>query len=890
MNNYLEQIEHTVSMSLDGKEITHEKITEMVNGIGKVMYPHITGNEINILVKNIESKHQITMSLGSTLTDKSHKPWLTDNKENINWYYWNRYKQLLIKNGFGNTVVGKMDIVTDEILDLLQNPKDTGSWQRKGLVVGHVQSGKTANYAGVVCKALDAGYRIVIIMAGLLNSLRKQTQGRIDSGVIGLDSSLMLHDIAIADKLVGVGLFSHKEQICPVSITTADADFNKRTATQQQAAIAQFKPPLIFVVKKNVSILKNLIDWLKNNNSNLNDSPMLLIDDESDHASINTKKDDLDPTKTNERIRELLKLFPKNVYLGYTATPFANIFINPDTPEEMMNDLFPENFIKTLDAPSSYFGGTRLFVNNELNAIREIEDYADFLPLKHKKEQLPDFIPETLKESIRVFILVCAIRILRGDERKHNSMLINVSRFTGIQSQIRILTHSYLSDLKNGVSNYHALPTNEALRNEFLASFATTFDKEFYDIKLNFQDTYSSQIEWHEIQSVLHKAISRIEVIEVNSSPNAEKEIDYSERNYPNGRHIITVGGLSLSRGITLEGLSISYFLRNSIMYDTLMQMGRWFGYRPNYEDLCRIYMTEQARGWYEHIASATEELRDEFRKMDELKKTPKDFGLCVRNHPDSLIVTARNKMRSAKTVIREIDLTGRLIETSRLFTAPDKVKSNLEQAEQLFMKLEKSKLQSSIKNTTHKFFVNVPSDDISDFLEVFQNHPESSLTDSISVKEYVHVLAEEEGINKWNVLFVSIQKKDKDVEINILQNKLKDINPGIRRTVSFCTAGIMLSQRKLGSGGIDKIDLIEGETRKTPLLMIHLLDCRTTKDKKLSKPIFPNGVVAYGISFPGEKNGNKIKKLATYQVNTIWMKEQYGNSVETDDDLGSDL
>jgi len=880
MNCNLEQIEHTVSMSLDGKEITREKILEMVNGIGRIMCPEITENEITILVKNIESKHQITMSLGSTLVDQSHRPWLTDNKENIKWYYWNRYKQLLIKNGFGTTVVGKMDIVTDEILDLLQNPKDDGAWQRKGLVVGHVQSGKTANYAGVVCKALDAGYRIVIIMAGLLNSLRKQTQGRIDSGVIGLDSSLMLHDIAVADKLVGVGLFSHEEQTCPVSITTADADFNKRTATQQQAAIAQFKPPLIFVVKKNVNILKNLIDWLKNNNSNLNYSPVLLIDDESDHASINTKRDELDPTRTNERIRELLKLFPKNVYLGYTATPFANIFINPDTPEEMMNDLFPENFIKTLDAPSNYFGGKRLFVNDELNAIREIEDYPDFLPLKHKKEQLPDFIPESLKESIRVFILVCAIRILRGDENKHNSMLVNISRFTGIQSQIRILIHTYLSELKNAVSNHYALSVDEALKNSSLKLIVETFENEFSFVEFN----------WNNIQKVINKAIARIEVIEVNSSSNAEKEIDYSERNYPNGRHIITVGGLSLSRGITLEGLSISYFLRNSIMYDTLMQMGRWFGYRPNYEDLCRIYMTEQAKGWYEHIASAIEELRDEFRKMDELKKTPKDFGLCVRNHPDSLIVTARNKMRSARTVVREIDLTGRLIETSRLFTDPDKVKFNLEQAEKLIDRLKNNNTEEKINNTNHQFFTNVSSNIVRDFVEVFQNHPESSLTDSKSVKEYVKVLAEEEGIDKWNVIFVSVQTKDKDVNINILQNNLKAIIPGIRRTVSHCTAGIMLSQRKLGSGNIDRIDLREDEVRETPLLMVHILDCRITKNKNLSKPIFPNGVAAYGISFPGEKNGKRITKLATYQVNTTWMKEQYGSTIETDEDLGSDL
>ena len=877
MTSKLEKIEHTVSMSLDGEsDITRELIEERVRNAGAFMNCHLSEDEIQSIIKNLDSRFQFKMGLGFTLKDSSHRPWLRNNSETINWYYWNRYKQLLVKNGYGNRVVTKMDIISDEILDLLQNPKDEGKWQRKGLVVGHVQSGKTANYAGVVCKALDAGYRVVIILAGLLNSLRKQTQTRIDEGVIGLDSMLMLKDMPLVEKLVGVGSFSCKRW--PVSITTAHSDFNKPIATQQQAAIDQYNQPVVFVVKKNVSILRNLIDWLKNNNLSLSETPMLLIDDESDHASVNTNKDDLDPTKTNERIRELLELFPKNVYLGYTATPFANIFINPDTPEEMMSDLFPENFIKTLDAPNSYFGANRIFVEDEIKAIREIDDYEEFLDLKHKKDDLPNHISGSLRESIRVFILVCAIRILRGQRKKHDSMLVNVSRFTGIQSELKILIHNYIIQLRDSVSNYHALDEHSALQNSDLKELYQTWEKEFFQ----------QGFEWGEIQKMLIKAISRIEVIEVNSSKNAEKEIDYSERNYPEGRHIIAVGGLSLSRGITLEGLSVSYFLRNSIMYDTLMQMGRWFGYRNGYEDLCRIYMTQESQGWYKHIAAATEELRDEFRKMDQLKKTPKDFGLCVRNHPESLIVTARNKMRSAKTVIREIDLTGRLIETSRFFTSPEKVKINFDLMVRLRNWLNNNGKQDVIGDSKHLFWREVDSNIVAGFVESFQNHPESSVTDSSSVKKYVDDLATDEKIDKWNVLFVSVKSVDRELHINILQQELQDVNPGIRRKASQCTAGIMLSHRRLASGDLEKIDLEEGETRETPLLMVHILDCRL--EEKPREPVFPNGVVAYGIAFPGEKNGRRIKKLATYQVNTTWMTQQYGDEIENDEDMGDDL
>ncbi|MEQ9090543.1 MAG: Z1 domain-containing protein [Balneola sp.] len=865
---------NTLRASLENaEEITRDEIVIRVKEFADILSVNLSSDEFNSIVKKLQEEIQWTMGIGATLTDNSpHNKWVSQNREDIEWFYWNRYKAQLNKNGFGPTVVGKMDIVTDEVLDLLQNPKDTGSWERKGLVVGHVQSGKTANYAGLTCKALDAGYKVVIILAGLLNSLRRQTQGRIDAGVIGLDSSLMLEDIPIEKKLIGVGKIDHR--IRPVSITTAHTDFNKVIATKIQTEIEQYTRPVVFVIKKNVSILKNLIDWLKNNNLDLSQHPMLLIDDEADHASINTKKEDLDPTRTNERIRELLDLFPKNVYLGYTATPFANIFINPDTPEEMMNDLFPENFIKTLDAPSNYFGGEKIFVQKELDVIREIDDYVDFLPLKHKKFNIPSFLPESLLHSIRLYVLVCSIRILRGQIIDHNSMLVNVSRFTDIQSEIRVMIHNYISNLRNAVFNYSSLEPETALKNSEILALYQSWEIEFSQ----------AEFDWSSIQNVLNKAISRVEVIEVNSSANAEKDIDYSKRNYPNGRHLIAVGGLSLSRGITLEGLSTSYFLRNSMMYDTLMQMGRWFGYRPGYEDLCRIFMTDIARSWYEHIANATEELRQEFRKMEALKKSPKDFGLAVRNHPESLIVTARNKMRSARTVIREIDLTGTLIETTRLFDAPQKVSYNLSLANNLLKRLRE--LNDNIKiGGNHLLWENIPFSIIMDFVESFQNHPESNLTDSITVKQYVEDLAKEDGIKNWKVLFANPNSKS---ELDTEYDELKIINPGLRSTTTQITAGIMLSQRKLAPGNFDRIDLEDDEIRESPLLMVHLLDCRLKNEPHA--PIFPSGIAAYGISFPGEKDGKRIKKLATYQVNTVWMREQYDEEIETDEDLEGDL
>ena len=415
-----------------------------------------------------------------------------------------------------------------------------------------------------------------------------------------------------------------------------------------------------------------------------------LIDDESDHASINTNKEDVDPTKTNERIRELLALFSRKVYLGYTATPFANIFIDPDTPEDMMDDLFPEHFIKVLDPPSNYFGPNKIYLNESSDFIRTIDDHQNILPIKHKINHIVERLPLSLEKAIRNFILVIAIRILRGDALEHNSMLVNVSRFTGIQSGVCDLIYNYLTSLQDSIKGYYALPAFDALKNNHMKLLNTLFVDEYSDI----------EYDWDDVQSVLNKAASTLETIEVNGSPRAEKIIDYTKKSFPNGRSLIAIGGFSLSRGITIESLSITYFLRNSFAYDTLMQMGRWFGYRPMYQDLCRIYMTESSRAYYENIALATEELKAEFKTMAKAKptRTPMDFGLKVRNSEGGLLVTAKNKMRTAKEVIRDVDLTGEFNESYRLDARPKIVQQNLNAANDLYNELKNILLNESFE------------------------------------------------------------------------------------------------------------------------------------------------------------------------------------------------
>lgn len=714
MNDILERIEDMVALALQSGSPTRETIHKTTKDISDLLYPNqLLEEDIINLTKKLETRFDISMGIGSILEAENYTPWLDDNRGDIDWYYWKRYKRLLPEKKFAPEVISKLDIVTDKIIGHLENPKKQGKWKRKGLVVGHVQSGKTANYTGVVCKAADSGYKVIIVLAGLLKSLRNQTQERIDEGFIGLDSSLQLEAIGLKEKLVGVGRFDSANLRTPVPLTTSSLDFDKKMATQLRARIEHFNEPVVLVLKKNVSILKNLIDWLKNNNADMHGFPMLLIDDEADHASVNTRKADEDPTATNSRIRELLSLFEQSCYLGYTATPFANIFIDPGSEDEMLNDdLFPRDFIISLDAPSNYVGAKRIFEEDgDLKIIREVNDHEDILPLTHKKHEFPEILPASLKEAVRAFILVKAVRNLRKQRNSHNSMLVNVSRFTDVQTSIKLLVHDYLTELRDAITNHYALPQVEALKNTSLLSLKATWDKEFSN----------TEFSWNTIQKELKNAVSPIGVVEINASKNAIP-LDYSRRDYPNGRNVIAVGGLSLSRGLTLEGLTVSYFLRSSIMYDTLMQMGRWFGYRTDFEELCRIYMTEEASSWYAHISSVTEELREEFSRMEKAKMTPKDFGLCVRSHPETLIVTASNKMRSGRSVTRQINLEGRLVETSVLLKTTDVISDNLKFFEQLIQSVSATNSGTVVQQGC--LYKSVSVSLIKDFLESFINHP----------------------------------------------------------------------------------------------------------------------------------------------------------------------
>ena len=628
----------------DGKPIPVGAVREIVEaGPFKDMSP----DDSELAIRKLEHTFTVTQAKGAAVT-KDFKPWLEAKRGQLDFYYWPRLRRYYLEGDILPAyVVATLDSVTDEILDFSGDPVDPGTGDRRGMVMGHVQSGKTTNYSALICKAADAGYKVIILLAGITNSLRAQTQERLDETFIGRKSVFG----PLAPESMPIQMYADERRI-PSYGTSRDRDFT-RDAAGMFFNLAAHNEPIIFVTKKNKAPLERLRDWLKDQfDAGAPALPCLLIDDEADNASINTQKDPGRTTAINGVIREILDLFGRSAYVGYTATPFANIFIDPDTDQAMKSDdLFPRHFIKALDPPSNYVGSGRVFAESgdlRPSMVRPVRDYGALLPLNHKRDLELDALPESLLHAVRVFCITLAIRIIRGQGSKHCSMMINVSRFNDVQEKVLGLAYDYLTRLQHAVVVNGNMPL-KTITDASIHDLRASFEKEFGDGDLAFE----------EVLPRLSEATETIKPMTVNMRGGA---LEYS-KNREKGLHVICIGGLALSRGLTLEGLTVSYILRNTAAYDTLMQMARWFGFRPDYEDLCRLYLPQSSLDHYEYVHEAIEELRSEVKRMDLLDQTPEQFGLRVRQSPLAIRITAANKMRTASKLTLAQDYSGRHIE-----------------------------------------------------------------------------------------------------------------------------------------------------------------------------------------------------------------------------------
>ena len=785
-------VQTTLAEDMEKGAVTPTLIVEKVDFVADNLYP---GKDIDRKEAVAELIRRFSLWIGgaTTLSDKTgHKDWLNASRRK-DWRYWQRYRDFL-ENKMSVKAVDALDEATNKILELLEDPLREGVWDRRGLVVGHVQSGKTGNYTGLICKAADAGYKIIIVLAGLHNNLRSQTQIRLEEGFLGYETSAK-NDVV---RYIGVGENARDAEIRPNCATNRsdNGDFNTKVA--KHLAISPEQRPWLFVVKKNKTVLERLLKWIRNHVADAKDAdgrplvagfPLLLIDDEADHASVDTGDqivnkdgtvdDEYQPKAINSRIRKILHSFTRKAYVGYTATPFANIFIDRrKATREEGPDLFPQSFIVNISAPSNYVGPARVFGLRStdgrvggLPLTREMDDQTDssgedgWMPPKHDKTHLPlhqgrDEVPPSLRRAISSFALCCATRALRGQGDRHCSMLIHVTRYTAVQEEVRRQVDELVKDFRARLRGFGA-----AEKDALLAEWRELWEDDFVPTSAAVATAMgetTSEFElpdWEDVEAVLPEVLDDLAngVRAINGS--AGDVLDYAERE-ETGLKVIAVGGDKLARGLTLEGLCVSYFVRSTKMYDTLMQMGRWFGYRPGYLDLCRLYTSSDLVDWFGHIADAAEELRQEFDTMAKVHATPETYGMKVQSHP-VLMVTSPIKMRSAKTL--QVSFCGSVLETVAFHRDPSIVERNLAATERL---LEAAGAPSESGVIVRKrgagtqewkgfLWEGVPAEHVADFFSTYLTHPAARKVNSAVLADFVKAMSAKGELSSWTIVVI---------------------------------------------------------------------------------------------------------------------------------------
>ncbi len=738
--------------------------------------------------------------------EAENETWWMDYRRdnNTNLIFWDRYNKYLYedKHWERSAIKKSIDNTTDTLLNSIANPRNMIPQEKRAMVVGYVQSGKTANYIGLINKALDAGYKYIIVLAGIHNNLRSQTQARIDEEVLGYetDSAAKQKQRERAEKnKIGVGKLYNAGFVQTLTFRDEKGDFTKdRSGVATSPDIAT-----IIVTKKIKSTLENLIDNIESNSEISRDEtgnlymkakyPLLLIDDEADQASVNTGYeyddegnvvDEYDVKTINKLIRSLFKHFECRSYVGYTATPYANIFI-PDNisvaNNELGNDLFPADCIVSLPKPYRYIGANEFFGygNHDedmkpMPLVRKIKE-TNFVDVKKK---IVGDLPESLKTAIKSFLISVAIRNLRDDKNKPNTMLIHIARIKNMQEMIERKVRDYFFDELQSMIIDRDRETREEFYQLILDDYLSTTKK----MKNNFirymedADEFDPDEVYREIVRLMNEDKIKLHVINGNSKDSlAYKEHEKEEHN------IIAIGGDKFSRGLTLEGLSVSYFTRESKYYDTLMQMGRWFGFRTKYADLCRVFIPDNIYRWFARIAFATDNLRNQISYMCDEKAKPKDFGLRVATHPE-LKISSPKKIRTG--IIQKLDFSNTLTITRDIDVDIIQYENNYVAVEKLFS--DSGKILTSEEHFgnlgreaigKHYFLEHVSGYRIAQFLEEFQTSKYASKVNGINIATYIKEQMKDNYLIDWTVGLINVGRNDSEFQIAD-----KNVGSGITR------------------------------------------------------------------------------------------------------------
>jgi hypothetical protein len=675
-----------------------------------------------------------------------------------------RYLQKLSEDGWPEPSVRELENSTARVVEALDDPARAGPWDWRGLVVGDVQSGKTAHYAGVINRAADAGYRIIVVLAGMHKILRLQTQKRLDSDFLGWSTNRVAPGSG-GRKPIGVAEFDRDPIVDSLTMATPAGDFSLQVA--QQSNFTPQDHPFLLVVKKNARILDNLNGWAENLPQIARSSPLLVIDDEADQASVDTGEqdtltdgsfdEDYDPKRINGAIRRLLKTFSRSAYVAYTATPFANILMHDERrAKEYGADLFPAAFIVSLSPPDDYFGPVAVFGTLDsgetgLPIVRTVDQVAEaWLPSAHRSAEKPRYegreeIPPSLKQAIDTFLLSCAARAARGKRNAHNSMLIHVSRFVDVHRVVH-------SQVQQHFDNVRALITGgdrqTLQRLEYL--WRSDFEPTTAAIRSTVFGRGIDPVDWAKVAAELFTSAEGIQIRITNGESTSDLDYDaYKET----GLSVIAIGGDKLSRGLTLEGLTVSYFLRTSRQYDSLLQMGRWFGYRRGFADVCRLFTTADLEDWFRHIATANQEFRSQLAHMAVMGATPKQYGLRVEDH-SILSVTASNKQRYAQK--RQVSFSGEGKIQTVMFRDRNIIKANAESAANFLTALgtgeQNPRRPGGNRKASGELWRGVSGSSVIALLRNLKFPPESITVEGRQLADYIQTQMAEGELTEWTV------------------------------------------------------------------------------------------------------------------------------------------
>ena len=902
--------------TLQGKKVPYNDVVQKVKQLFPIILPELIASpDHNAIVKNVVDRYVSEVGIQTfdpefIDLDREAKYWLYKEKDRISHPFFDRYKLYLSNDGFEPKVIKNIELSCEQILARCANPKTTAlTEKKKGLVVGDVQSGKTANYLGLINMAYDYGYRIVVLLAGTTNSLREQTQKRTDSGVIGAKSDSIGNTI----EFLGVGLNTNEHFAVP--FTNQVNDFKKFVQKNLNVAIADINKPVVLVVKKIKSVLESVAERLQSELSEkgLDCRSILIIDDEADNASITTSKDPEKPTTINRCIRDIFNKFPIASYVGYTATPFANIFINPYDDESYL-DLFPTDFIAQLHAPSTYFGGRLVFPNNDTRSkyVRLIsENEPNFLPVVHDKYIPYPAMADSLKEAINSFVICNVIRTLRGHGLKHRSMMINITRFNDTQALVWERVTEYLEALRNAIEQLSDMSLTLFCKNRYCRALYELYhnDDFFKEIREGNPDIGTGPVAWEAIQQGLYEEIKKFIVVVINSrngqmnniDPSGRKKrFDYDDKK-DEGARVIAIGGMVLSRGLTLEGLMTSYYSRNAGAYDTLLQMCRWFGYRPKYMDLCRIYLTQVSIDQFDAVLTATEDLKEQFSEMKLRDKKPIDFGLMIKECPDTLettlLITSRNKMRGTQVFERRLNYSGVYADTSKMSKSPTANRQNLDAFNRFCNNVSFSWKTKDGDPTTHRYYMaqNVSQHYIAQLFRDLSIPIENKKFNTNGLAEYIE---DSDKFPYWDVVIANGNSKDSSLFMEVhpversfhmrSENDLiriggsnnRVLDPGLLNAGLWYRDGEALSAKEYCNH------------REVPILVVFPIDLKCEDEEneanafdRVWKSEAKNGLggnvlLAFAYGFPGTDSKTMVK----YRANAV-MIDQLTAGIDLDDE-----